>query len=117
MVVSSEIPTSLQVRFENKVASFWMHSLIRPMTTFSSVDFPFSGSGNSLVFSKILYAFKPSIRSKVASPPSSTITSGPLPSGKVNALRVHSQYSLKDSPFQAKTAADLLAAIAAAAWS
>ena len=55
------------------------------------------------------------------SPPSSTMRSGPspLPSsvGQVMADRVHSQYSSRVSPFQAKTAADSSRAMAAAAWS
>ncbi len=41
--------------------------------------------------------------SSVASPPSSTIESGPLPSGQVSICSVHHQYSASDSPFQANT--------------
>ena len=41
--------------------------------------------------------------SRVASPPSSTIESGPLPSGQVSICSVHHQYSSSVSPFQAKT--------------
>src|SRR3954453_1466338 len=37
----------------------------------------------------------------VASPPSSTIESGPLPSGQVSICSVHHQYSSSVSPFQA----------------
>ena len=51
----------------------------------------------------------------VASPPSSTITSGPWPSGQVSALNVQSQYSSKFSPSQAKTEAEPSLAMAAAA--
>jgi len=51
----------------------------------------------------------------VASPPSSTIRSGPFPSGKVSAAKVHSQYSSKLSFFQANTAAVPAYAIADAA--
>ncbi len=54
---------------------------------------------------------------RVASPPSSTIRSGPVPSGQVRACSVHHQYSSSDSPFQAKTAAVPALAMAAAAWS
>jgi len=53
----------------------------------------------------------------VASPPSSTIILGPFPSGQINALKVHSQYYLKLSPFHAKTFAVFALAIADAAWS
>src|SRR5438309_6400421 len=41
--------------------------------------------------------------SSVASPPSSTIESGPLPSGQVSICSVHHQYSSSVSPFQANT--------------
>ena len=41
--------------------------------------------------------------SSVASPPSSTIESGPEPSGQVSICSVHHQYSSSVSPFQAKT--------------
>src|SRR5213082_3428242 len=41
----------------------------------------------------------------VASPPSSTMRSGPAPSGHTSASLVHHQYSSSVSPFQAKTAA------------
>src|SRR5580658_3699939 len=54
--------------------------------------------------------------SKVASPPSSTISCGPLSPGKASARKVQSQYSSSDSPFQAKTGKPALA-MAAAAWS
>ena len=39
----------------------------------------------------------------VASPPSSTISVGPLPSGHTSASFVHHQYSSSVSPFHAKT--------------
>lgn len=52
-----------------------------------------------------------------ASPPSSTKMLGPEPSGQIKAFMVHSQYSLKVSPFQANTLAELAFTIAAAAWS
>src|SRR6185312_14299870 len=41
--------------------------------------------------------------SRVASPPSSTMESGPVPSGQVSICSVHHQYSSNVSPFQAKT--------------
>ena len=52
---------------------------------------------------------------KVAFPPSSTISCGPLPPGNVNASFVHHQYSSSVSPFHANTGMPLLA-IAAAAY-
>ena len=39
----------------------------------------------------------------VASPPSSTISVGPLPSGHTSASTVHHQYSSSVSPFHANT--------------
>lgn len=53
----------------------------------------------------------------VASPPSSTIWSGPSPFSQERHSTVRSQYSLKVSPFQAKTTPVLASAIAEAAWS
>ena len=41
--------------------------------------------------------------SRVASPPSSTMESGPEPSGQLSICSVHHQYSSSVSPFQAKT--------------
>ena len=66
--------------------------------------------------------------SSVASPPSSTIRSGPRPSGQTSASFVHHQYSGSVSPFHAKTGTPRGApgvpplsgrptATAAAAWS
>ena len=48
-------------------------------------------------------ASRPSCSSIVASPPSSTISVGPDPSGHSSACAVHHQYSSSVSPFQAKT--------------
>ncbi len=45
----------------------------------------------------------PLCSTSVASPPSSTIEVGPLPSGHSSASFVHHQYSSSDSPFQANT--------------
>src|SRR6266436_6336806 len=53
---------------------------------------------------------------RVTSPPSSTTSWGPLPSGCEIARFVHHQYSSRVSPFHAKTGTPDLA-IAAAAWS
>src|SRR5229473_329343 len=52
----------------------------------------------------------------VTSPPSSTTSCGPLPSGNEIAWLVYHQYSSSDSPFHAKTGTPAFA-IAAAAWS
>lgn len=57
------------------------------------------------------------MQSKVASPPSSTINSGPFPSSQVKQSRVKFQYYSIVYPFQAKTVPVFDAAIAAAAWS
>ena len=77
------------------------------------------GSGRVPSFRKRSSAFFPSWMRSVISPPSSTMRSGPWPlpssSGQVRAFNVHSQYSSRDSPFQAKTAADSSRAMAAAA--
>ena len=63
--------------------------------------------------------------SSVASPPSSTMESGPVPSGQVSICSVHHQYSSSVSPFHAKTGTPcglsgvpfLPTTMAAAAWS
>src|SRR5947207_2233802 len=47
----------------------------------------------------------------VASPPSSTMRSGPAPSGHTSASLVHHQYSSSVSPFHAKTAAPRLVGV------
>jgi len=72
------------------------------------------GSGNKLFLANYFSYFNPSTNNKVASPPSSTIVVGPLPSGQTKALIVQSQYSSKVSPFQAKTGVPALAIAAAA---
>jgi len=73
------------------------------------------GSGKVLSLSYYSSNFLPKRIIIVASPPSSTIRSGPFPSGKVSAAKVHSQYSSKLSFFQANTAAVPAFAIADAA--
>src|SRR5436190_11828681 len=70
----------------------------------------------------------PLCTTSVASPPSSTISVGPLPSGHSSASLVHHQYSASVSPFHAKTGvpfgfctvppvSGLPTTAAAAAWS
>ncbi len=69
------------------------------MTPHSSGSFFGSNAGTFPAFSNS----SPLWTSSVASPPSSTISVGPLPSGHSIASRVHHQYSSSVSPFQAKT--------------
>ena len=54
---------------------------------------------------------------RVASPPSSTMSSGPLPSSHNRQSTVRFQYYSRVSPFQAKTLAVSAWAMAEAAWS
>src|SRR3954465_14806700 len=90
------------------------------MTRYSSESFS-SGCGTTPAAS---YSVPMWINS-VASPPSSTIESGPEPSGQVSIRSVHHQYSSRVSPFHAYTATPCgLSAVpfgptttAAAAWS
>jgi hypothetical protein len=59
----------------------------------SSSEVALSGSGKSY-FSAYNYSYlSPNNKRAVASPPSSTIVVGPLPSGHTNADKVLSQYS------------------------
>jgi len=59
----------------------------------SSSDSALSGSGKTY-FSAYNYSyFNPNNNKAVASPPSSTIVVGPLPSGHYKADKVFSQYS------------------------
>ena len=66
------------------------------MMRYSSESFS-SGCGTTPVASYSV----PMWISRVASPPSSTIESGPEPSGQVSIISVHHQYSSSVSPFQA----------------
>mmetsp|Transcript_8841 Transcript_8841/g.22742 ORF Transcript_8841/g.22742 Transcript_8841/m.22742 type:complete len:216 (+) Transcript_8841:860-1507(+) len=118
VVVSSLTPTSLAAILCH--LSFWpasRPSLIILSTILNSWLSTDSGSGRVPSLAKASSAATPSWMRRVASPPSSTIMSGPsIPSGQVRAWRVHHQYSSRVSPFHAKTAAESRA-IAAAAWS
>jgi hypothetical protein len=69
------------------------------MTPHSSGSEAASNAGTFPAFSNST----PLCRSSVASPPSSTICVGPLPSGHIRASLVHHQYSSSVSPFQANT--------------
>ena len=99
----------------NFFGSFYKVSPIILNNSLSSSYSYLLGSGNYLVLSYVFSHSNPFKIIIVASPPSSTIVVGPLPSGHVKALRVHSQYSLNVSPFHANETADFASAIAAAA--
>jgi len=75
-----------------------------------------AGSGRVPSASYAFSALTPSWMSSVASPPSSTMRSGPSEPGHASICSVHHQYSSRVSPFQAKTAAESRA-MTAAAWS
>ena len=73
------------------------------MTPHSSGSFSGSNAGTLPAFSNST----PLCSSSVASPPSSTISIGPVPSGHSSASFVHHQYSSSVSPFQANTGVPL----------
>ena len=111
VVVSSETPFSSgsqRWKMPGVAAAIFFN---RALTTSSSSDS--DGVSTQSEPSSISY---PRWISRVASPPSSTISCGPSPSGKFMAFHVQSQYSRSVSPFQAKTGVPDLA-MAAAAWS
>lgn len=114
-MVSSEHPWKSFNKFLNLLTSEGITSLKTPINYYSSSVEYLLGSGSSLVYSYFSSHFFPSKIIIVASPPSSTKMLGPLPSGQTKALKVHSQYSLKFSPFQAKTLEVSALTIAAAA--
>lgn len=71
----------------------------------SSSEVALSGSGKTY-FSAYNYSYlSPNNNKAVASPPSSTMVVGPLPSGHYKADKVFSQYSSYDIPLWAKTTA------------
>lgn len=114
MVVSSEIPTKSFVNLLNIWGSFSNYCLIKVKTILYSWEVAVDGSGSKLFFYNYFSNLRPSTNKRVASPPSSTIVVGPLPSGQTKALIVQSQYSSKVSPFQANTGVPALATAAAA---
>lgn len=87
------------------------------INTLSSSVSNFEGSGKDLDFSYSASHLDPYKIIMVASPPSSTKILGPVPSGHIKEFKVHNQYSLIFSPFQAKTLAVSALTIAAAASS
>merc|ERR1719217_1582955 len=94
-----------------------MESLISCKTHLNSAFVVLAGSGNFFVLAYSVSYSLPLWINMVASPPSSTIRSGPSVSGQVSICSVHHQYSGRVSPFQAKQAQVPALAHAAAAWS
>lgn len=87
----------------NKPGSFYTILLINNNIPYSSSEVALSGSGNNY-FSAYNYSYlSPNNKRAVASPPSSTMVHGPLPSGHTNADIVFSQYSSYVIPLCAKT--------------
>src|SRR5690606_31854956 len=115
VVVSSETPFQPSTTVCQKFGRSLSTRLSRFLITCSSCEEAFSS-----IQVEPFSSSKPLWISRVTSPPSSTTSCGPrkppLPSGKLSACSVQSQYSSSVSPFQANTGVPL-AAIAAAAWS
>ena len=109
MVVSSETPFTRAAAFENQRGLFLSVSAIVAKSAFCSADSGFAITDGSDS------AATPRCRRSVASPPSSTMRSGPEPSGHVSACFVHHQYSSSVSPFHANTGTPDFAIAAAAA--
>ena len=118
VVVSSDTPIMRSASLVHFVGCLGNSRARRARTILNSALSVDSGSGRVLLAAYAFSALTPSWIRRVMSPPSSTIRSHPSPfasSGHVMALRVHSQYSSRVSPFQAKTAAEPSRATAAAA--
>merc|ERR1719198_2472500 len=118
VVVSSETPTmaaTMLVHFFGLVAIEFLMTVSTHLNSALSVE---AGSGIDLSLANASSNFLPSWSSRVASPPSSTIWSGPPPPfGHVRAFSVHHQYSSRVSPFHAKMLEVPARTSAAAAWS
>mmetsp|Transcript_37046 Transcript_37046/g.74982 ORF Transcript_37046/g.74982 Transcript_37046/m.74982 type:complete len:256 (-) Transcript_37046:279-1046(-) len=115
VVVSSDTPTqSAAILVHFCGSSLSESAMMRRMHLNSSLSVD-SGSGTLPVSLNSFSRFTPSWIRSVASPPSSTIIWGPLPSGHVSACTVHHQYSSSVSPFHANTLEVFLATTAAAA--
>merc|ERR1712224_111428 len=97
------------------VLSAWMESLMVWSTHLNSGLVVLLGSGSDLSFAYFSSNSLPLWMSMVASPPSSTICSGPSVSFHVSICSVHHQYSGRVSPFHAKTTQVPALATAAAA--
>merc|ERR1719201_1047549 len=117
VVVSSLTPIMRATIRVKRRGLFWMLPLMVASTHLNSALSVEAGSGSVFFASYSSSNFLPSWSSRVASPPSSTIWSGPEPSGQVRAFSVHHQYSSSVSPFQAKTLEVPARTSAAAAWS
>merc|ERR1719310_807581 len=117
VVVSSETPTMRLTMRVKRVLSLPIEVLIVESTHLNSALSVVAGSGREPFLAKRPSYLRPSCRSRVASPPSSTIWSMPSPSGQLSDLSVHHQYSSRVSPFHAKTLAVPARTMAAAAWS
>lgn len=85
VVVSSETPFKFFAKFLNLFGYFGIESLISLSNSISSSQSASSGFGSFPVFSYSSSYFVPQRSKIVASPPSSTRRSGPLPSGHVKA--------------------------------
>merc|ERR1719456_1122830 len=117
VVVSSETPLTILAIRDHLVASTWMESRTSCRTHLNSALVVLAGSGSDLSFAYFSSNSLPLWMSIVASPPSSTMRSGPSHPGHVSICSVHHQYSGRVSPFQANTTDVLALAMAAAAWS
>ena len=97
VVVSSVtplMPAPIRVYFESSAAT---EARSRSRMTVYSSESSSVADGTAPAFSNSV----PLWTSRVASPPSSSIMFGPLPSGQVSICSVHHQYSGSVSPFQA----------------
>mmetsp|Transcript_18936 Transcript_18936/g.47285 ORF Transcript_18936/g.47285 Transcript_18936/m.47285 type:complete len:295 (+) Transcript_18936:1719-2603(+) len=117
VVVSSETPFTAAAIFVHFVGLALMDLASKARTHLNSGLEDELGSGRDPSAANFSSNSLPLWMSIVASPPSSTMRSGPLPSAQVSVFSVQSQYSSSVSPFQANTAAVPAFATAAAAWS
>src|SRR3989338_2495557 len=92
--VTPRMPLAISVHFLGLATRLFLSS---PRNTFHSSLALASGAGTLPAFSNST----PLCTSMVASPPSSRIMFGPLPSGQVSACSVHHQYSPSASPSRA----------------
>merc|ERR1719337_813691 len=104
VVVSSETPLHCFDMRVHLVGSRGIESRMTWSTHLNSAFVVLAGSGSDLSLAYCSSNSFPLWMSMVASPPSSTIWSGPsTPAPQVNICSVHHQYSGSVSPFQAKT--------------
>merc|ERR1719272_2494174 len=115
VVVSSDTPLHCLPIRVHLVASSGIESRMSWSTHLNSALDVLAGSGSDLSLAYFSSNSFPLWMSIVASPPSSTMKSGPSDPGQVSICSVHHQYSGSVSPFQAKTAEVPAFAIAAAA--